>query len=116
MREDHDPEGSEPEGWEAVRYPPRDPSWEGAWDGGPLGDTPVPGWGPGTPFGTPEAARIGLDRNCIEGAQLAFFSHLRPEKRSHKVVAWIGLVAFGLPVVLTLVRVVGTIGSSLLEH
>lgn len=114
MADDRDPESGEPEGWEQFRYGARDESWEGAWDGGRSGEASIPGWGPGTPFGTPEAARIGLDRNSVEGAQVAFFSNLRADKRSHKVVAWIALVAFGLPVLLTLVRVVGVLGGYVL--
>jgi hypothetical protein len=54
-------------------------------------------------YGTPDAARIGLDKNTPEGAEIAFFSHLNGSKPSHKVVAWIALfLMFGVPVLLRL--------------
>lgn len=54
-------------------------------------------------YGTPDAARIGLDRNTPEGAEIAFFSQLNGRKASHKAVAWLALfVMFGVPVLLRL--------------
>jgi hypothetical protein len=44
--------------------------------------------------------RLGLDRNTEEGALLAFSGALRPDRPSHRMVAWVLLVAFALPVVL----------------
>jgi hypothetical protein len=55
------------------------------------------------PYGNEEAARMGLDRNTLEGAQLHFFSNLSPAKPSHKVVAWVALfLMFGLPLIFRL--------------
>jgi hypothetical protein len=56
------------------------------------------------PYGTRDARRIGLDRNTEEGALLAFSGSLRPDKPAHRVVAWVLLVAFGLPVVFALLH------------
>ena len=51
-----------------------------------------------------DARRLGLDRNTEEGALLAFSSALRPDKRVHRAVAWVLLLAFGVPVVLALLH------------
>ncbi|RLV49580.1 hypothetical protein D9V37_06555 [Nocardioides mangrovicus] len=65
-------------------------------------------WGPHEPFGTEDAARIGLDRNTLEGAQLAFFSHLDPRKPSHKLVAWVALLLLvGWPLLVTVMHLLG---------
>ena len=60
-------------------------------------------WPPAYPrhYGTPDAARIGLDRNTPEGAEIAFFSQLNASKPWHRAVAWVALfVMFGVPVLL----------------
>ncbi|MGY2873716.1 hypothetical protein ACVW00_000906 [Marmoricola sp. URHA0025 HA25] len=59
------------------------------------------------PYGSPDARRIGLDRNTEEGALIAFSSSLRPGNVRHRVVAWVLLAAFGLPVLFALLRVAG---------
>jgi hypothetical protein len=56
------------------------------------------------PYGSADARRIGLDRNTEEGALLAFSGALRPDRPTHRLVAWVLLVAFGLPVVLLLLH------------
>jgi hypothetical protein len=56
------------------------------------------------PYGSHDARRLGLDRNTEEGALLAFSSALRPNKPTHRVVAWVLLAAFGLPVLFALVH------------
>lgn len=56
------------------------------------------------PDRSPEARRLGLDRNTEEGALLAFSGALRPDKPAHRVVAWVLLAAFGLPVLLALLH------------
>ncbi|MEP6817430.1 MAG: hypothetical protein ABI873_17960 [Marmoricola sp.] len=54
-------------------------------------------------YANDDAARMGLDRNTLEGAQLAFFSQLSPSKRSHKAVAWMALfLLVGLPLLLSI--------------
>lgn len=59
-----------------------------------------------SPYANEEAARMGLDRNTLEGAQLHFFSNLKPGKPSHKIVAWVALVLmFGLPLLLSALNV-----------
>jgi hypothetical protein len=50
----------------------------------------------------PPARRTGLDRNTEEGALLHFSGSLRRTNPRHQVVAWVLLVAFGLPVVMSL--------------
>ena len=52
------------------------------------------------PYGSRDARRLGLDRNTEEGALLAFSSSLRAARPMHRIVAWVLLVAFGLPAVL----------------
>jgi hypothetical protein len=59
------------------------------------------------PYGSRDARRIGLDRNTEEGALLAFGSALRPDKPFHRVVAWVLLAAFGLPVCFALLHFAG---------
>jgi hypothetical protein len=59
-----------------------------------------------SPYGNEEAARMGLDRNTLEGAQLHFFGSLQPGKRSHKLVAWVALILmFGVPLLLSALNV-----------
>jgi hypothetical protein len=57
------------------------------------------------PCGIPgDARRMGLDRNTEEGALIALAGSLDPAKLSHKIVAWVLLVAFAVPLMLGLVR------------
>lgn len=57
------------------------------------------------PSGIPaDARRMGLDRNTEEGALIALAGRLDPAKLSHRVVAWVLLVAFAAPLVLGLVH------------
>ena len=66
--------------------------WDEEWDeSGHEVDVHARAWGPHEPFGTEEAARIGLDRNTVEGAQVAFFSHLDGRKLSHRLTAVVAL-------------------------
>ncbi len=59
-----------------------------------------------SPYANEEAARMGLDRNTLEGAQLHFFGSLEPGKRSHKIVAWVALILmFGVPLLLSALNV-----------
>lgn len=54
------------------------------------------------PYADDQAARMGLDRNTLEGAQLHFFSNLKPSRPTHKLVAWVALILmFGLPLLLS---------------
>ena len=55
--------------------------------------------------GIPADARLmGFDRNTEEGALIALAGSLDPAKLSHKVVAWVLLVAFAIPLALGMVR------------
>ena len=55
--------------------------------------------------GIPVDARLmGFDRNTEEGALIALAGSLDPAKLSHKVVAWVLLVAFAIPLALGMVR------------
>lgn len=49
-----------------------------------------------------EHERMGLSRNTEEGALLEFANALNPSRPAHRVVAWIALLALGLPVLLSL--------------
>lgn len=61
------------------------------------------------PYRSPETRRLGLDRNTEEGALLAFSSALRPDNPFHRAVAWVLLVAFGIPVLLALLHLTGEV-------
>ncbi len=47
-----------------------------------------------------DARRMGLDRNTQEGAMIALAASLNPAKAWHRVIAWVMLVVFVLPVLL----------------
>lgn len=54
-------------------------------------------------YGIPADAReMGLDRNVPEGAWLAFAGSLSPARPSHRLVAWLLLAVFVMPLLLTL--------------
>lgn len=58
-----------------------------------------------SPDGIPtDARRMGFDRNTEEGALIALAGSLNPGKLSHKIVAWVLLLGFALPLMLGLVR------------
>jgi hypothetical protein len=44
---------------------------------------------------------MGFDRNTEEGALIAMMGSLSSARPSHKVVAWVLLAAFSLPLLLT---------------
>jgi hypothetical protein len=54
----------------------------------------------------PDARRMGLSHHVIEGALLDFAGRLDSTKPAHRITAWVLLVVFGLPVVLSVLRVV----------
>jgi hypothetical protein len=56
---------------------------------------------PPNPF-PPDAQRMGFDRYSDDGAMIALAASLDPAKRSHKLVAWLMLVAVLTPLVLAL--------------
>jgi hypothetical protein len=49
----------------------------------------------------------GFDRNTEEGALLAFSGALRRSNSTHRIVAWVLLLAVGLPAVLTVLWLLG---------
>jgi hypothetical protein len=51
-----------------------------------------------------DARHLGFDRNTEEGALMALAGSLDPGKLSHKVVAWVLLAAFAIPLMLGLTR------------
>jgi hypothetical protein len=67
-------------------------------------DTP-PYWFPGTRM-PDEARRIGLTHHVPDGALLDFATKLDSRRMSHRVVAWVMLVVFGMPVVIYILRLV----------
>ena len=73
-------------------------------DYGPDDDTP-PYWFPGTRM-PDEARRIGLTHHVPDGALLDFATRLDSSRTSHRIVAWVLLVVFGMPVVLYILRLV----------
>jgi hypothetical protein len=48
-----------------------------------------------------DAQRLGLDRNTEEGAMIGMAGSLNARKASHRIVAWVLLAAFGLPIAYT---------------
>ena len=54
-----------------------------------------------------DARRMGLSPNVPDGAMLQFAGSLSGAKLSHRIVAWVLLVTFGLPVVLMVLRLLG---------
>ena len=56
---------------------------------------------PGNPF-PQDAQRMGIDRWSDDAAMLALAASLDPAKLSHRIVAWVMLVAVVSPLVLTL--------------
>ena len=51
----------------------------------------------------PDARRLGFDRNTEEGAMIALAASLNPAKTSHRVIAWVLLVCFAVPTLLSVV-------------
>ncbi|HVK29366.1 MAG TPA: hypothetical protein VM575_13580 [Nocardioides sp.] len=55
----------------------------------------------------PDARRMGLSPLVPDGAILEFAGSLDSSKTSHRLVAWVLLVAFTLPVLFTVLRLLG---------
>jgi hypothetical protein len=49
-----------------------------------------------------DARRMGFDRYSDEGAMIALAASLDPAKITHRIVAWVMLIAVMTPLVLTL--------------
>jgi len=79
------------------------PGDRGPWDEDPVElITPEDFLGPnGIPF---DARRMGFDRNTEEGAMIALAGSLDPRKPTHRVVAWVLLLAFAVPLLLGVTR------------
>lgn len=54
-----------------------------------------------------DARRMGLSPLVPDGAMLQFAGSLNSTKTSHRVVAWVLLAVFLVPVLLTVLRVLG---------
>jgi hypothetical protein len=70
-------------------------------------DTP-PYWFPGQHL-PPDAGRMGLTAHVPDGALLDFAGSLDAANGKHRLVAWMLLVVFGLPVVFYLLRLVDVV-------
>lgn len=68
-------------------------------------DEPQP-WTPGEHL-PHDARRMGLSRSVPDGAMLDFAGALDSSKLSHRLVAWVLLAAFLVPVLLTVLRLLG---------
>jgi hypothetical protein len=84
---------------------PAEGELEDLWDD-PDPDAPVapPYWFAGQHL-PPEARAMGLTHQVPEGAILDFAGRLDSRKPAHRITAWVLLVVFGLPVVLSVLRV-----------
>jgi hypothetical protein len=71
----------------------------------PAHDPAPPYWFPGTRL-PDEARRIGLTHHVPDGALLDFAGRLDSTRTYHRVVAWVMLVVFGLPVLFYVIRLV----------
>lgn len=57
------------------------------------------------PDGIPWDARLmGFDRNTEEGALIALAGSLDPAKLSHRIVAWVLILGFAIPLMLGITR------------
>jgi hypothetical protein len=74
--------------------------------GDPGHDDVDPVWQP--PRMPVDQARLGLDRNTVEGAWIEFASALDRSRVSHRLVAWVLLVLLLVPVGLAIVQQVAT--------
>lgn len=68
-------------------------------------DPAPPYWFQGTRM-PEEARRIGLTHHVPDGALLDFAGRLDSSRTYHRVVAWVMLAVFGLPVVFYVIRLV----------
>jgi hypothetical protein len=57
--------------------------------------------------------RMGLDPRTEEGALVEFASSLDARRPVHRVVAWVLLVAFGIPAALSALHLLGIVGDAL---
>ena len=57
-----------------------------------------------------EARRIGLTHHVPDGALLDFAGRLDSSRTYHRVVAWVMLAVFGMPVVFYVIRLVQDLG------
>ena len=67
--------------------------------------TRPPYWFPGNRM-PDEARRMGLTHHVPDGALLDFAGRLDSTRPNHRIVAWVMLVVFGLPVVFYVIRLV----------
>ena len=51
-----------------------------------------------------DARRMGLDRNVPEGAMIAMAGSLDSAKISHRIIAWVLILVFAGPVLLSVAR------------
>ena len=54
-----------------------------------------------------DAQRMGLDRHTVEGSMLAMAGTLDGARWTHRAVAWLLLVVFVSPLILTVLGVLG---------
>jgi hypothetical protein len=71
----------------------------------------APYWFPGERM-PDEARRIGLTHHVPHGALLDFAGRLDSTRPSHRVVAWVMLLVFGLPVVFYVIGLVQDVTSA----
>jgi hypothetical protein len=74
--------------------------WNDQWDGEP----PPLTYAHDSQSIPPDARRFGLDRNTEEGALVSLAGSLNPAKLTHRLVAWVLLAVFCVPLLVTLVN------------
>jgi hypothetical protein len=71
----------------------------------PADDPAPPYWFPGMRM-PDDARRMGLTHHVPDGALLDFAGRLDSSRTYHRVVAWVMLAVFGMPVVFYVIRLV----------
>ncbi len=51
-----------------------------------------------------DAQLMGLDRNTEEGALVAMSASLRPTRLSHRILAWLLLLSFAVPYLVSMLQ------------
>lgn len=85
---------------------PAEGELEDVWDEHEPEDTEAPPYWFAGQHLPPDARRMGLSHQVPEGAILDFAGRLDSTKTGHRITAWALLVLFGLPVVLSVLRLV----------
>lgn len=85
---------------------PAEGELEDVWDDSDPDDTVTPPYWFAGQYLPPDARAMGLTHQVPEGAILDFAGRLDSRKPAHRITAWALLFVFGLPVVLSVLRLI----------